>query len=152
MKVYVASSFSLIQKLEFIAEALEYDGHEITCKWWARNYNIEGEGPVNTQVLKKRFKDLPPDEFYSKPEARYSFRADLKGIEEADVFVLVGPDEASRSSLVGANVELGYAMGLGKSCFSVGALVNSAMYYNLKRCDYTGELLYELKEFEAEKK
>jgi hypothetical protein len=32
MKIYVASSFSLIEKVENVVEALEYHGHVITCK------------------------------------------------------------------------------------------------------------------------
>jgi hypothetical protein len=150
MKIYVASSFSLIEKVENVVEALEYHGHVITCKWWARNYEIEGEGPVNTQELKKRFNDLTPETFYGKPETERSYFADLDGIEEADALVLVGPDDASRSALLGANIELGYALGYGLACFSIGALVNSAMYFGLIRCELIGELCAVLKDVEDE--
>ena len=150
MKVYVASSFKFIPRVEIVVEALEYAGHEITCKWWKRAYQSEGLGLVDTQELKKLYANLESDEFFSKPETKKSYFADLDGIEEANVLVLVGPDKASRTDFVGANIELGYALGCGMACFSIGALMNSAMYYGVVKCKTIEELDAELKELEEE--
>lgn len=140
MKVYVASSFSLIPRVERVVKVLEDWGYEITVKWWARVYQVEGLGAQATQDLKKIYAGLPPGEFYERPETLKSYLSDLGGIDEADALVLVGPKVASRGALVGANIELGYALGKGKPCFSVGALMNSAMYAGLTQCRTYGEL------------
>jgi len=148
MKVYVASSFSLIPKVEKAVKALEKAGHEITVKWWARKYYVEGEGPVNTEVLKERFRDISSDEFYSKPETRYTFLSDLGGIEEAEAFIFVADDEPRRYN--GANIELGYAYGNGLPCFSIGTLMNSALYHGVVRCENINNIIFNLKQMKIE--
>ena len=142
MKIYVASSFSLIPKVEKVVQALEKAGHKITVKWWNRIYDTHDLGDKETQELKKIFADLDPDEFYSRPETHKSFLYDLKGIEDADDFVLVADDVPRNYG--GANIELGYAMGCGKDCFSIGVLENSALYYAVKRCKTIDELIFEI--------
>lgn len=141
MKIYLASSFSLVSKVETVSEALEEIGHEITVKWWSREYEIPGEGKVITSDLKKRFNPLDPDLFYAQPETEKSYLADLAGIEEADILILIAPNIASRSALVGGNIELGYALACGLFCFSLGALMNSAMYHGVKRLSSFQELI-----------
>ena len=144
MKIYIASSFSLITQVEKVARFLEAEGHEITVRWWARTYQVAGGQLVETQELKKQYADLTPDEFYSRPETMKSYLADLEGIEEADALVLVGPSIATRSSLVGGNVELGYGLALGIPCYGLGAFVNSAMYAGMIRCRTYGEFMLRL--------
>ena len=139
MKVYVASSFKLIEKVEELTESLEKEGHTITEKWWKRAYRSEGLGLVDTQELKKLFDNLAPDEFYAKPESRASYLLDLQGIERADVFILVA-DEIPRK-YTGANIELGYALASGLLCLSVGVLENSVLYWDVIRCKSIPELL-----------
>lgn len=142
MKIYVASSFSLISKVEEVVEALEKVGHEITVKWWNRVYDTRDLGKIQTQELKKEFENLEPNEFYSRPETSKSFCADLQGIEDCEAFILVA-DEIPRN-YGGANIELGYAMGCGKDCFSIGSLENSALYWDVKRCSSIDELIFEI--------
>lgn len=142
MKVYVGSSFSLIPRVEEVVKALEEAGHEITVKWWDRIYDTKDSGKKETQELKKLYADLDPDEFYSRPETRKSFLADLKGIEDCDDFILVADDMPQNYG--GANIELGYAYGCGKDCFSIGALENSALYWAVKRCKTIDELIFEI--------
>ncbi len=141
MKVYVASSFSLIPKVERIVQALEEAGHEITVKWWDRIYDTKDLGPKETQELKKLFNNLDPDEFYSRPKTSRSYLSDLEGIEDAEVLVLIGPDTASRGSLVGGNIELGFAIGIKRIVISIGALMNSAMYAGVAKTSSIPELL-----------
>lgn len=142
MRIYVASSFSLLPKVERVVQALENAGHEITVKWWKRIYDTRDLGKKETQELKKLFEDLDPDEFYGRPETRRSFMADLQGIEDADDFVLVADDTPRNYG--GANIELGYAMGCGKDCFSIGALENSALYWAVERCKTIDELIFKI--------
>lgn len=142
MKIYVASSFSLIPKVEQVVSALEKVGHKITVKWWKRIYQTENLGSVDTQKLKKLLNDLDPDEFYSRPEVKKTFMVDLQGIEDAECFVLVADDVPRNYG--GANIELGYAMGCGKDCFSIGVLANSALYWAVKRCETIPELIFKI--------
>ena len=144
MKIYIASSFSLIPQVEKVVRFLEAEGHEITVRWWSRKYQTEGGQLVETSDLKKRYAGLSPDEFYSRPETRKSYLADLEGIDEADVLVLVGPPIASRSALVGGNIELGYALARGIPCYGLGEFMNSAMYYGMIRCRTYGEFMLRL--------
>ena len=139
MKFYVASSFTLIEKVEKVVKALELAGHTITVKWWDREYHIEGEGLVNTQVLKKRFNELQQNDFYSKPETKFSFESDFKGVIEADVFLFVADDTPRKYN--GANVELGIALANYKLCLSVGVLENSVLYYPIEKFKEIDEVL-----------
>ena len=132
MKLYIASSFSLIGKVEKLTAILEAEGHEITVKWWTRLH------------LKQKFQVLEPEEFYAEPECEYAFMRDMKGIHEADALIMVASDEPR--SYNGANVEIGMAIGIGRPVFSLGRLTNSAMYWPIKRCTSTDELLSIIKQ------
>ena len=128
MKFYIASSFNLIPKIEKVVQKLEEEGHEILVKWWTR------------AGLKKQFMSLTPYEFYAEPECKYAFERDFQGIKECDAFVFVADDEPR--SYNGGNVEIGMAFGMGKPVYSIGPLVNSAMYYGVTRCASIEEVLY----------
>lgn len=131
-KVYLASSFALIPLVKEVAEYLEAQGHEITVKWWSREYEIPGEkAPVPTTELKRRNNDLYPKAFYAKPETKKSYLADFKGIEDADALVIIS-GHAPRY-FTGANVELGIALALKKPCYALGELRNSALYWGVHR-------------------
>ena len=132
MKIYIASSFKLCERVEAISNILVNEGHEITVKWWNRTYHIEGEGEVNTQILKIRNDLLPPDIFYSLPECKLSYESDFQGVKEAEIFLFVADIEPRNYS--GANVELGIALSDHKPCYSLGRLPNSVLYYKIKRC------------------
>lgn len=146
MKIYVASSFSLIPKIEEVVEALEAEGHQIIVKWWSRIYQTEEGHLQETSDLKKIYADLEPAEFYARPETFKSYMADVEGIKEADALVLVAPDEAGRVALVGARVELGIAIGLQIPCFSIGSIVNSAMYWGIFRASDIPQLIKDLRD------
>lgn len=137
MKIYLASSFSLIPNIESIANCLEEEGHEITVKWWKR------------LQLKQEFAKLSPEEFYAHPECKFAFERDYLGIEQADALVFVADETPRRYN--GANIELGIAYALGKPTFSIGALENSALYYKVKRCADLQELIKSLLEYEVRK-
>lgn len=133
MKFYLASSFSLIEKVDRISKVIEAKGHTITEKWWKRPYHVEGLGVVETADLKKKYESLTPDEFYAKPETKESFFKDYVGICSADVFVFVADDKPRKYN--GASVELGIALTQNIECFVIGVLEKSVLFYPVKRCN-----------------
>lgn len=145
MKIYIASSFRLLGRVVWLADELEKMGHEITVKWWAREYEIPGERkPVKTTELKERYEFMGPDEFYARPETRLSYEADFKGVKDSQALILMADDEPRKYN--GANIELGIAIGDNKPCFSLGALENSVLYYPVIKCRTFLELLSHLEE------
>jgi len=125
MKVYLASSFSLIQKVEASAEVLREKGHIVTVEWWHKDYK------------KLPFADV---DWYEDPRVIAISERNFRGIREADIFVLIAPTLTSKK-FNGANIELGYALALGKPCYSVGCLQRSAMYAPVTKCDSVEEVL-----------
>lgn len=142
MKVYLASSFKLIEKVKKVCTVLEAWNHEITEKWWDRPYQVESLGEIHTSDLKKIYDGLEPDEFYSKPETRMSFDLDYIGVIEADALVLVADSKPRKYN--GANIELGIALGAGIPCYYMGVLENSVLYYPVVKCHSYQELLSNL--------
>lgn len=132
MKIYIASSFKLIDKVKAVCDWLEYEGHEITEKWWSRPYTIKSIGTIHTTDLKKIYDGLESDEFYSKPETKSSFELDFVGVKNADAFVFVADDKPRKFN--GANIELGIAIGRGIPCLALGELENSVLYFPVIRC------------------
>ncbi len=140
MKIYVASSFKLVEKVKSAVEALEEAGHEITVKWWARMFDIPGErDQVQTTDLKERYESLSQDEFYERKETFVSFASDYWGVKEADVFLIVA--DSTPRKFNGANVELGIAISDRKPCFSIGELETSVLYYPVIRCSDIDEVI-----------
>ena len=127
MNFYIASSFSLIDKILELVDYLEFYGHTVSVRWWER------------AGLKKKFDKLDPDAFYAEPECEYAFKRDLEGIGESDALILLTTDVPKKH--VGANIEVGMAFGMGKPVFSLGTLVNSAMYWGVQRCETPEEIL-----------
>lgn len=139
MKFYLASSFRFIDKVEKAAEAIESAGHTISEKWWKRPYQVEGLGVVETADLKEIYENLSPEEFYAKPETKFSFEADYKGVMDADVFLFVADDTPRKYN--GANIELGIALAAMKFCVSIGVLEKSVFYYPVKKFKVIEEVL-----------
>lgn len=127
MNFYIASSFSLIDKILELVSFLETRGHTVTVRWWER------------AGLKKQFDNLSPEEFYAEPECAYAFQRDMKGIRESDALILLTTEIPKRH--VGANIEVGIAFGMGIPVFSLGNLINSAMYWGINRCNHPEEIL-----------
>lgn len=127
MKIYIASSFSLIPRVEKVCEILEEAGHEVLVKWWTR------------LDLKKKFDVLEPDDFYEEPECGIAYERDFNGVMACDVLLFVADDKPRYYT--GANVELGIALGNSKRCMSIGKLRNSALYWNIYRAKDMNDVL-----------
>jgi len=134
MKIYLASSFVLVEKVEKISKLLEENKFEVLCKWWTGLDYIPTEGKLLSDMRNEDIK-----EFYSHPATENAFNRDKKAIQECDVFIFVADDKIIPYN--GANVEFGIAVANSKLCLSVGKLKNSAMYYPLIQLDTIPELL-----------
>lgn len=142
MLVYIASSFSLTERVDEVAKALDAAGHEITIRWWDRCFEVEGEGEVHTQILKTRYDALSPAEFYGKPTTDDAFLTDFLAVKSADALIWVAEDKPRKFN--GAPVEYGIAVGDFKPCFLLGRLENSVMYAPLTPCEDVDQLLIAL--------
>lgn len=129
MKIYIASSFDLVSLVKETAEVLRNYGHEITQEWWNFDYK---------QILKSDDKL-----WYQLLEVQEVSRKNFEGIKQADCLLFVADPELPRK-FNGANIELGYALALGKPCFSIGKLQRSAMYVSVMKCKDLKEFLERL--------
>jgi len=141
VKVYLASSFSLIPFVVQVAEYLEASGHTIAVKWWAK----DGFGVYSEETHRQTCTDVPADLFYDKPHVRAIYQRDSAGVRACDALVIVAGGVPRKFN--GANVEYGLALGHGKPCYSIGALENSALYYPVTRCKTLLELVDRLEAF-----
>lgn len=128
-KVYLASSFSLIPKVIEVANALESHGHLITVKWWDKD---------NINIHREKDDNLHPENFYGHPACRKIFNRDFEGIRQCYLFILVCGDTPQKFN--GANIELGIALALGKTCCAIGKLENCAMYYPILKFETVKDL------------
>ena len=144
MKLYLASSFKLVDRVQDVSDYLESEGFSITEKWWARIYDIEGKKIVTTD-LKKINDDYPPESFYGIPETIKSFYLDFEGVMSANAFVFIASDELRKYN--GACVELGLALGRKIPCYLLGRLENSVLFTPLIRCRNKEDLLGKLTDY-----
>jgi len=134
MKVYLASSFNLVHKVELIEKMLEELGYTVICKWWRNLDFIPAEG----KTLKEISFETNQEEFFSHPNCERAYNRDFKGVKDADFLVFIAADYPRKYN--GANIELGIALGDKKPCFSVGTLENSALYFPVTRCESISNL------------
>jgi nucleoside 2-deoxyribosyltransferase len=135
MKIYLASKSTMEKQVREVSEELKKQGHQMTVEWWdfpkARNIVAEND-----------------ELWFQHKHIQWICDRDLKAVESADILILVAnADEETRFD--GANVELGYAMALGKPCISVGKITRSAMYAQIHRCGSITELVSHVKYLES---
>lgn len=134
MKVYLASSFDLKGDVMWLTKRLEEEGHEITVKWWRRDF-------------KQAMGIVCDNSWYSFPEIKEILERNFEGIDNSDVLILVCPLQYSMK-FNGANVEVGYALAKGKRVLSFGMIERSAMYWAIERHYVLDTLFGALKEGE----
>jgi len=125
MKFYLASDFELKQRVVLVAEYLKSANHSITREWW--HYDFK-------QL------ELPDKIWYKEHNVVDVSKRNFQAIRECDVFLIVAHHKKARK-FNGANIELGYALALGKPCFSLGRLQRSAMYVPVVKCSNINEVL-----------
>ena len=128
MKFYLASSFKNKVKVEQVAYYLTKRGHTITTQWWHTDFKKTVSGN--------------DAEWYADERVQAISKRNFKGIEDAEVLILVARKEPVKYN--GANIELGYALALGKPCYSLGYLERSAMYCPVIKCKAIDELLVKI--------
>lgn len=135
MKFYLASSFKLRPFVETTAKCLTALGHEIPDVWW----NIDAKNDPEKDDRR----------WHAKPNVQAIAARHWKTIDECDALILVShPTESTR--FTGANIELGYAVGRGKTVFTVGAIERSGMYAPAIKCDSITELIDAISIFSRE--
>jgi nucleoside 2-deoxyribosyltransferase len=127
-KFYIASSFSLKEKVLKLAKALEEEGHEVIHDWWNFDYKTI---------------DLPDNEWYRHPKVTGISLKNFSAIDKADGVILVAPDQECKK-FNGANIEVGYALAQGKEVLSVGVLERSAMYVPVNQYATIEDLINDL--------
>lgn len=126
LKIYLASSFKYKKQCDMLYEELTKLGHKIPDVWW----NLDSK------------QDKETDNFwYNKPSTKAISARHFKTIRDCDILILVCPI-SSPGIFNGANVEVGYALALGKPVYSFGFIGRSAMYSDVIRC-YNMEALLE---------
>lgn len=113
--VYLASSFDLKSRVISLAEQLKKHGIGVTVEWWNHDFK---------EI------DVPDSEWYNSDKIKWVKERNFKGIDDADAFILVCPDNVCKK-FNGANIELGYAIGKGKPVFRYGNVERSAMYHGV---------------------
>ncbi len=99
MKIYLAGSCDTENRYNMVQIAKifrEYGNHEVYCPWELKIENAW---------------DMPQEEW-----ARKVFEADIKAIQECDVFIMISH---GRESTAGTNWENGYAYGLNKHIITI---------------------------------
>ena len=131
--VYIASSFNLKERVQRVYDALTDAGYGVPDVWWD-----ESREQADLKTI-----DEPDHYWYQLNVVQRRAERHWRNIEEADVFVIVAPEEGTKK-FNGANIELGYAIASGCACYSVGRLERSAMYEPVVQTDVVDELLREL--------
>ncbi len=132
VKVYLASSFKLKDRVERIAEKLKKNGYDITREWWHTNFKKD-DG----------MDELSDREWYQHEDVEWVVQESFDAIEEADIYILVAPEDYTKK-FNGANIEFGYALAKGLECYSIGEIERTAMYQPLNKCSHIDELIKEL--------
>lgn len=127
MKVYIASSFDLLEKVIDTAQTLWENGIQITIAWW-----------------KKDYKKIDDPDWYSRPDVIEASQKNFDAIDKADAVLLVCPDFVGEC-FNEANVAVGYAIAKGKPVYSIGVLQRSEMYVPIIKLKDIDEFLKEVK-------
>lgn len=129
-RIYLASSFSLKDRVQHVYNTLTDAGHRVPDIWWD-----ESREQADLKVI-----DVPDDEWYRHPAVQKRAARHWTYIDATDVFVIVAPPEGTKK-FNGANIELGYAIATGSACYSVGRLERSAMYEPVRQLDDAAALV-----------
>jgi nucleoside 2-deoxyribosyltransferase len=121
MRIYLAGPSAELPRVKHWAEALELHHLEITHRWWQ-----SVEDP-----------DMPHDSVLSAEQQLQYARADLRGIDCADVVWALWPTERGRS--MGTAIEIGYALAKGRPLFVTGERALESIFGALAKCRSTSD-------------
>jgi Nucleoside 2-deoxyribosyltransferase len=126
---YIGSSFRFKKEVMDVTSILNMSGWRVNCRWWQKDFKLI---------------ELDGAEWYAMPEIKAIFHRTFMAIREADIMILVTPEETKFN---GANVEVGIALALGKPVIAYGKLEKSGMYEPLVKCETLVDLQNVLKEY-----
>jgi hypothetical protein len=129
-RIYLASDFSLNERLCTVHEALTEAGYEVPDVWWS--YDLKGL-------------ELPDNKWYQFQKVSRTANWHWEVIEQSDVCVLVAPENTAHTFTKG-NLQLGYAHGNGLDLYAVGEIEQCVLYEPINRCGTIEDLLTELDE------
>ena len=112
--VYIGSSSKFVDECEKVAKLVSSMGFTITRKWWSHYVKDSPEYP----------KDMDDRDFYDDPAIKFICEADFQAIREADLVIIATFEDYK---LTGGDIELGYALALGKPVIVYGKHKRSAM-------------------------
>ena len=126
MKFYIADKWGEYARVLQLKEALEQRGHSCTCDWASISRQVHEEGFIE--------------------DTKQSALADLQGVKDADILILVAKDKGGQ----GRWIEYGYALALGKPIlvWDCGTHKNGIFLQLARRID-TADLTTVCKEAEA---
>lgn len=135
--VYLASSFSLRDRVQFVCDSLETHGFAVPDQWWH-----DADGQADLKEI-----DKSDDLWYQDERVIEKANQHWSTINVVDAFVLVAPAHDTKK-FNGANIELGYAIANDLPCFAVGRLERSAMYQPVTQVGNSQQLIDELGELD----
>ncbi len=114
-KIYIGSSFHFVDECKEISRSLKHEfGVETTRLWWD-----------NHVVLGIKHDQTTFSEFLANSQTRALAECDFQAINESDLVIIYTED---KYKLTGALIELGYALGIGKTVILYGDFKKSAMF------------------------
>jgi len=125
--VYIASSSKFIEECEKVSILIEEMDFVVTRKWWKHYIKDSPNYP----------KTMPDNDFYNDPSVKFISALDFHAVEQADLVIVITFDEYK---LTGAEIELGYALALGKPVIILGKHKRSAMISSCIRVETLTEL------------
>ena len=117
MRLYMAGQYAKRNELRIIARHLQENGFVITSRWLTENAEVNHKlGDPNEGEM-----DLPT--FYLRTAI-----VDCEDIQTADAILFFAEDPHIGIPRGGRHVEFGYALGIGKRLFVIGAQENIFHY------------------------
>ncbi|MGB3330136.1 MAG: hypothetical protein WBA46_14340 [Thermomicrobiales bacterium] len=108
MRVYLAGRFSRKDELGPVSQQLMHEGHVVTSRWLTGAHDWNG---------------VPDEEIPEYAQAWFG-RDDLDDIQAADAIVCFTEESGTGPARGGRHVEMGFALGLGKTVIACGPIEN----------------------------
>lgn len=125
LKIYLASRFAYAATCKALAERMTLLNVVVPDQWW----------DWDSKEL-----DMTDEVWMRDSRVVAIANKHWRSIRECDALILVGSPDESRP-FTGANIEVGYALALGKPVYSVGRLERCAMYEPVHRHATMDDLL-----------
>ena len=136
LKIYLASNYYNYLLMESYRVQLEHEGYEVVSTWHI-DVDLKLDSTIRKKNMSKKNKGTLDD---------HASR-DLYEIDACDIFVM---DSSCVTETGGRQVEMGYAMGIGKIIYIIGSAEN--IFYHLwfvNTCTNFSDMLSKLDEYKS---